>query len=168
MPKIDENKVADLLNTLLTDSINRGENLIQDFEKSVNIFNKNVGDFSSELSSKTNELKGLVVALKSAPKLGKTIKISVIIASFVAGAAFAALIYAYPLSTITYNYIESNSAHQALATKYYELENYAILLKNQNEAYKRSLEKTLTLNGRERFNEIFSEELQKIIQKETK
>jgi hypothetical protein len=168
MPKIDEAKLADILNSLLTDNIKIGSDLIRDLEKSTEVFNKNVGDFSSELNSKTNELKELIVALKSAPKLGKTLKISAIIASFVAGAAFAALIYAYPLSTSTYNYIESNSAHRALATKYYELENYALVLQNQNEAYKRSLEKTLTLNGRERFNEIFSEELQKIIQKETK
>ena len=51
MPKIDENKLADILNSLLTDNILKGENLIQDFEKSVNNFNKNVADFSSTISS---------------------------------------------------------------------------------------------------------------------
>ena len=56
----------------------------------------------------------------------------------------------------------ANNAQKELTLKYDELENYAIILKNQNEAYKRSLERTLTSNGRGKFNEIFSEELQKI------
>jgi hypothetical protein len=164
MPKIDEAKLADILNSLLTDSINRGENLIGKLEKSTDSFNKSVESFSNNISSRTSEIQELTKILANAPKISKTLKLSSLAASFVAGAAFAALIYAYPLSSITYKFIQA----EIDSAKYTELENYALVLQNQNEAYKRSLEKTLTLNGRERFNEIFSEELQKIIQKESK
>ena len=70
MPKIDENKLADILNSLLTDNILKGENLIQDFEKSVNNFNKNVADFSSTISSRIRSSR----AHKSTKRSSKNIK----------------------------------------------------------------------------------------------
>ena len=137
MPKIDEAKLADILNSLLTDSINRGENLIGKLEKSTDSFNKSVESFSNNISSRTSEIQELAKILANAPKISKTLKLSSLAASFVAGAAFAALIYAYPLSSITYKFIQA----EIDSAKYTELENYALVLQNQNEAYKRSLEK---------------------------
>ena len=78
------------------------------------------------------------------------------------GIVLASLFFSYSLSSVTFYFMIANNAQKELTLKYDELENYAIILKNQNEAYKRSLERTLTSNGRGKFNEIFSEELQKI------
>ncbi len=147
---------------MLTYSINRGENLIQDFEKSVNNFNKNVDSLTNTLSACTSEIQELAKILANAPKISKTLKLSSLAASFVAGAAFAALIYAYPLSSITYKFIQAEVDVKEFSTKYTELENYTLVLKNQNEAYKRTLDKTLTKNGVEKFREIYMEELEKI------
>jgi hypothetical protein len=44
----------------------------------------------------------------------------------------------------------------------YDSKAYTILLKNQNEAYKRTPKKTLTTSGQEKFKEICMEELEKI------
>ena len=147
---------------MLTYSINRGENLTQDFEKSVNNFNKNVDSLTNTLSACTSEIQELAKILANAPKISKTLKLSSLAASFVAGAAFAALIYAYPLSSITYKFIQAEVDVKEFSTKYIELENYTLVLKNQNEAYKRTLDKTLTKNGVEKFREIYMEELEKI------
>lgn len=162
MPQIDETKVADILNSLLTDNILKGENLIQDFEKSVNNFNKNVADFSSTISSRTSEVQEVIKILKGVPKISKTLKLSSLAASFVAGTAFAALIYAYPLSSITYKFIQAEVDVKEFSTKYTELEKYVIALRHENVAYKRTLDKTLTQNGVEKFREIYMEELEKI------
>ena len=72
------------------------------------------------------------------------------------------MIYAYPLSSITYKFIQAEADVKEFSTKYTELENYTLVLKNQNEAYKRTLDKTLTKNGVEKFREIYMEELEKI------
>lgn len=160
MPQIDESKLADILNTLLTDNILKGENLIQDLEKSTEVFNKNVGNFSSELSSKTNELRWLVAALNNAPKLGKTLKISTILASFVAGAAFAALIYAYPLGSVTYKFIQA----EIDSAKYTELKNYAINLQSDVEAYKNEL--TVYIRTFDRLNDNYKDLLGKVLEEE--
>nr|WP_314747866.1 hypothetical protein [uncultured Campylobacter sp.] len=72
------------------------------------------------------------------------------------------MIYAYPLSSITYKFIQAEVDVKEFSTKYTELENYTLVLKNQNEAYKRTLDKTLTKNGVEKFGEIYMEELEKI------
>ena len=160
MPKIDESKIADILNTLLTDNIKMVSNLIQDLEKSTEIFNKNVGNFSSELSSKTNELKELVAALKSAPKIAKTIKTSTIIASFVAGVAFAAALYAWPLVSITHKFIQA----EIDSAKYTELENYAIKLQNDVETYKNEL--TVYIRTFDRLNDNYKDLLGKVLEEE--
>ncbi|WP_122868464.1 hypothetical protein [Campylobacter showae] len=162
MPKIDENKLADILNGLLTESILKGENLIQQMNQSVNNFNKNVDSLTNTLSARTSEIQELIKVLKGAPKISKAIKYETIFICVLTGIVLASLFFSYSLSTVTYNYIESNLAHRELIKKYDELENYAILLKNQNEAYKRTFQQTLTPKGRERFSEIFSEELQKL------
>mgnify|MGYP000999791212 CR=1 FL=1 len=162
MPKIDESKIADILNSLLTESILKGENLIQNLDKSLADLSKAAKVLDGSVAARSEEIKELVVALKSTPKLGKTLKISTILASFVAGAAFAALIYAYPLGSVTYKFIQAEIDVKEFSTKYTELENYTLVLKNQNEAYKRTLGKTLTKNGVEKFREIYMEELEKI------
>ena len=162
MPKRDENKLADILNTLLTDNIKTGESLIEKMTQSVDSFNKSVECFSNNINSRTSEVKEFIAALKSAPKISKTLKLSSLVSSFAVGAALAAMFFSYSISTITYNYIESNLAHRELMKKYDELERYALSLDNQNEAFKNTLVKTLTQNGVEKFNELFSEELQKI------
>ena len=162
MPKIDENKIVDILNSLLTDNILRGENLIQNLDKSASDLSKTVKTLEDNVAARSEEIKELAKILANAPKLGKTLKISTILASFVAGAAFAALIYAYPLSSITYKFIQAEVDVKEFSTKYTELENYTLVLKNQNEAYKRTLDKTLTKNGVEKFREIYMEELEKI------
>jgi len=162
MPRIDENKIADILNTLLTESILKGENLIQQMNQSVNVLNKNVDSLTNTLSARTSEIQELVKALKNTPKISKTLKLSSLAASFVAGAAFAALIYAYPLSSITHKFIQAEVDVKEFSTKYTELEKYAIALRHENIAYKRTLDKTLTQNGVEKFREIYMEELEKI------
>ena len=162
MPKIDENKIADILNTLLTESILKGENLIQQMNQSVNNFNKNVDSLTNTLSARTSEVQELVKALNNAPKVSKAIKYQTIFICVLTGIVLASLFFSYSLSTVTYNYVKTNNSYKEFIQKYDELENYAILLKNQNEAYKRTFQQTLTPKGRERFNEIFSEELQKI------
>lgn len=166
MPKIDESKLADILNSLLTESIKTGSNLIQDFEKSVNIFNKNVGDFSSELSSKTNELKELVATLKSAPKLGKTIKISAILASFVAGAALASLLFVYSISSISIRYVRTNNEYIELIAQYNELSNQAESMDKKLRAHIKVYDR-LDAKSREALIGILVEETNKI-EKETK
>ena len=167
MPKIDESKVADILNSLLTENVNRGENLVKNLEKSASEFSKTLDCLDKKVTARAAEVQELTKILTVAPKLGKTLKISTIITSFTVGAALAAMFFSYSISAITYKYIESNSAHRELTQKYIELENYAILLKNKNEALERTLRLTLTPSGREKFTEIFSEELQKI-EKESK
>nr|DAP38379.1 MAG TPA: hypothetical protein [Caudoviricetes sp.] len=158
MPKIDESKLADILNSLLTENIKAGENLIQDFEKSVNNFNKNVKDFSSTINFRAEEVGGLVAALKSAPKISKTLKLSSLAASFAVGAAFSAALFAYPLSSITYKYIQANK----LTQKYDELERYALTLEINLKAFEKTVQKTLKPENQGLFDEIFLEELRKI------
>lgn len=162
MPKIDENKIADILNTLLTESILKGENLIQQMNQSVNNFNKNVDSLTNTLSARTSEVQELVKALNNAPKVSKAIKYQTIFICVLTGIIISALFFSYSTSVITYNYVKTHNTYQELTQKYDELENYAILLKNKNEALERTLGLTLTPNGREKFNELFSEELQKI------
>jgi hypothetical protein len=162
MPKIDESKIADILNSLLTDNIKMGSNLIQDLEKSASEFSKTLDSLDKKVTARAEEVKELAKILANAPKLGKTLKISTILASFVAGTAFAALIYAYPLGSMTYKFIQKEMDVKDFSVKYIELENYTLVLKNQNEAYKRTLERTLKADGREKFREIYMEELAKI------
>ena len=165
MPQIDESKLADILNTLLTDNILKGENLIQDLEKSTEVFNKNVGNFSSELSSKTNELRWLVAALNNAPKLGKTIKTSTIIASFVAGVAFAAALYAWPLVSVSNKFIQTREAYSELVIKYDEISKQASKLNTELRAHIKVYDR-LDSNSKQALVNILIEERQKIIQQE--
>ena len=166
MPKIDEAKLADLLNTLLTDNIKTGSNLIEKMSQSVSIFNKNVENFASELSSKTNELKELVVALKSAPTLGKTIKISAILASFAAGAALASLLFAYSISSISIRYVRTNNEYIELITQYNELSNQAESMNKKLRAHIKVYDH-LDAKSREALIGILAEETNKI-EKESK
>ena len=162
MPKIDENKLADILNGLLTDNIKTGESLIEKMAQSVDSFNKSAECFSNNINSRTSEVKELVKALNNAPKVSKAIKYQTIFICVLTGIVVASLFFSYYLSTVTYNYVKTNNALKELTQKYDELENYAIIPKNQNEAYKRTLDKTLTQNGVEKFREIYMEELEKI------
>ena len=166
MPKIDEAKLADLLNTLLTDNIKTGSNLIEKMSQSVSIFNKNVENFASELSSKTNELKELVVALKSAPTLGKTIKISAILASFAAGAALASLLFVYSISSISIRYVRTNNEYIELITQYNELSNQAESMNKKLRAHIKVYDH-LDAKSREALIGILAEETNKI-EKESK
>lgn len=145
---------------MLTYSINRGENLIQDFEKSVNNFNKNVDSLINTLSACTSEIQELVKILANAPKISKTLKLSSLAASFVAGAAFAALIYAYPLSSITYKFIQA----EIDSAKYTDLENYAIKLQNDVETYKNEL--AVYIRTFDRLNDNYKDLLGKVLQEE--
>ena len=162
MPKIDENKIADILNSLLTESINRGSDLVQDLEKSTDSFNKSVACLTNTLSARAEEVRGLVAALKSAPKISKTLKLSSLAASFAVGVVLGAILFSYSLSSVTFNFVKASNALKELTLKYDELENYAIALRHENEAYKRTLEMTLKADGREKFREIYMEELAKI------
>ena len=162
MPKIDENKIADILNSLLTESINRGSDLVQDLEKSVNNFNKNVDSLTNTLSACTSEIQELAKILANAPKISKTLKLSSLAASFAVGVVLGAILFSYSLSSVTFNFVKASNALKELTLKYDELENYAIALRHENEAYKRTLDKTLTQNGVEKFREIYMEELEKI------
>lgn len=162
MPKIDESKIADILNSLLTDNILRGENLIQNLDKSASDLSKTVKALDGSIVARAAEVKELAKALNNAPKVSKAIKYQTIFICVLTGIVVASLFFSYYLSTVTYNYVKTNNALKELTQKYDELENYAILLKNKNEALERTLGLTLTPNGREKFNELFSEELQKI------
>ena len=162
MPKIDENKLADILNSLLTDNIKTGSNLIEKMDKSVSDLSMVVKTLDGSVATRTSEVQELIKALNSAPKISKAIKYQTIFICVLTGIVISALFFSYSISVITYNYIESNSAHGELIKKYDELENYTLVLKNQNEAYKRTLDKTLTKNGVEKFREIYMEELEKI------
>lgn len=135
MPKIDESKLADILNTLLIENINRGENLVRDLEKSVNVFNKNVDSLTNTVSARTSEVQGLVKALNNAPKVSKAIKYQTIFICVLTGIVISALFFSYSIGSVTYNYIESNSAHRELVKKYDELEKLRDILA----ARKRSL-----------------------------
>lgn len=167
MPKIDENKLADILNSLLTDNILKGENLIQDFEKSVNNFNKNVADFSSTISSRTSEAKELAKILASAPKLGKTIKTSTIIASFAVGVAFAALLFLYPMGSITYKFIQEQEVYSELEVKYNEILKQTNKLNTELKAHIKVYDR-LDSNSKQALVNILIEERQKIIQQQEK
>lgn len=162
MPKIDESKLADILNSLLTDNILKGENLIEKMTQSVNNFNKNVESLTNTLSARTSEVKELVKAISSIPKLGKTLKISTIVASFAVGVALGAILFSYSLSSVTFNFLKTSNALKELTQKYDKLENDAIALRHENEALNRTLRLTLTQNGVEKFREIYMEELEKI------
>lgn len=162
MPKIDESKIADILNSLLTDNILRGENLIQNLDKSASDLSKTVKALDGSIVARAAEVKELAKALNNAPKVSKAIKYQTIFICVLTGIVVASLFFSYYLSTVTYNYVKTNNALKELTQKYDELENHAILLKNKNEALERTLRLTLTPNGREKFNELFSEELQKI------
>jgi hypothetical protein len=162
MPQIDESKLADILNSLLTDNIKIGSKLVQDLEKSTDSFNKSVESFSNNISSRTSEVKELAKTLNNAPKISKTLKISSLAASVAVGAALGAILFSYSLSNVTFNFLKASNALKELTQKYDELENYAIALQHENIAYKRTLDKTLTQNGREKFREIYMEELEKI------
>lgn len=157
MPKIDESKLADILNSLLTDNILKGENLIQNLDKSVNIFNKNMNGFTNTLSARTSEVQELVKALNNAPKLGKTLKISAIIASFAAGAAFAAAVYAWPLVSITHKFIQA----EIDSAKYTELENDVEAYKNELTVYIRTFDR-LNDNYKDLLGKVLEEERQKL------
>lgn len=162
MPKIDESKIADILNSLLTDNILRGENLIQNLDKSASDLSKTVKALDGSIVARAAEVKELAKALNNAPKVSKAIKYQTIFICVLTGIIISALFFSYSTSVITYNYVKTHNTYQELTQKYDELENYAILLKNKNEALERTLGITLTPNGREKFNELFSEELQKI------
>ena len=162
MPKIDENKLADILNSLLTDNILKGENLIQEISKSSSDLFQTVKTLDGSVATRATEVKELVKALKNTPKISKAIKYQTIFICVLTGIVISALFFSYSTSVITYNYVKTHNTYQELTQKYDELENYAILLKNKNEALERTLGLTLTPNGREKFNELFSEELQKI------
>lgn len=160
MPKIDENKLADILNSLLTDNILRGENLIQNLDKSASDLSKTVKTLDGNVAARSEEIKELAKILANAPKLGKTLKISTILASFVAGAAFAALIYAYPLGSVTYKFIQA----EIDSAKYTELKNYAIKLQSDVEAYKNEL--TVYIRTFDRLNDNYKDLLGKVLEEE--
>lgn len=162
MPKIDESKIADILNSLLTENIKTGESLISKMDKSVGNLTMVVKALDGSVATRTSEVQELVKALKNTPKISKAIKYQTVFICVLTGITISAIFFSYSLSSITFQFIKSSSALKELTLKYTELENYAISLKNQNEAYRRSLEKTLTATGSEKFNEIFLEELQKI------
>ena len=65
MPKIDENKIADILNSLLTESINRGENLVKNLEKSASEFSKTLDSLDKKVTARAVEVQELVKAVKS-------------------------------------------------------------------------------------------------------
>lgn len=162
MPKIDESKIADILNSLLTENIKTGESLISKMDKSVGNLTIVVKALDGSVATRTSEIQELVKALNNAPKVSKAIKYQTIFICVLTGIIISALFFSYSTSVITYNYVKTHNTYQELTQKYDELENYAILLKNKNEALERTLGLTLTPNGREKFNELFSEELQKI------
>lgn len=165
MPKIDESKIADILNSLLTASINRGENLIQDLDKSVNTFNKNVDSLTNTLSARTSEVKELAKALSPAPKIAKTIKTSTIIASFVAGVAFAAAVYAWPLVSVSNKFIQTREAYSELVIKYDEISKQASKLNTELRAHIKVYDR-LDSNSKQALVNILIEERQKIIQQQ--
>lgn len=162
MPKIDESKIADILNSLLTENIKTGESLISKMDKSVGNLTIVVKALDGSVATRTSEIQELVKAINNAPKVSKAIKYQTIFICVLTGIIISALFFSYSTSVITYNYVKTHNTYQELTQKYDELENYAILLKNKNEALERTLGLTLTPNGREKFNELFSEELQKI------
>ena len=162
MPKIDESKIADILNSLLTENIKTGESLISKMDKSVGNLTIVVKALDGSVATRTSEIQELVKAINNAPKVSKAIKYQIIFICVLTGIIISALFFSYSTSVITYNYVKTHNTYQELTQKYDELENYAILLKNKNEALERTLGLTLTPNGREKFNELFSEELQKI------
>jgi hypothetical protein len=161
MPKIDENKVADLLNTLLTDNILKGENLIQQMNQSTTIFNKNVDVLTNTLTERTSEVQELIKVLKSAPKLGKTIKISAILASFAAGAALASLLFVYSISSISIRYVRTNNEYIELITQYNELSEQADTLNKRLRAHIKVYDR-LDAKSREALVNILVEETNKI------
>lgn len=160
MPKIDESKLADILNSLLTDNILRGESLIQNLDKSASDLSKTVKALDCSVTARAAEVKELAKILANAPKLGKTIKISAILASFVAGVAFAAAVYAWPLVSITHKFIQA----EIDSAKYTELENYVIKLQNDVETYKNEL--TVYIRTFDRLNDNYKDLLGKVLQEE--
>lgn len=168
MPKIDENKLADILNSLLTDSILRGENLIEKMSQSVNVFNKNVDSLTNVLSARTSEVQELIEALKNTPKISKTLKLSSLAASFAAGAAFAAAVYAWPLVSVSNKFIQAREAYSELVIKYDEISKQASKLNTELRAHIKVYDR-LDSNSKQALVNILIEERQKIQQeKETK
>lgn len=160
MPKIDENKLADILNSLLTENINRGENVVKNLQESASEFSKTLDGFTNTISAGTSEVKQLAKALSTSSKIAKTIKTSTIIASFVAGVAFAAALYAWPFVSITHKFIQA----EIDSAKYTELENYAIKLQNDVETYKNEL--TVYIRTFDRLNDNYKDLLGKVLEEE--
>lgn len=115
---------------------------------------------TNTLSACTSEIQELAKILANAPKLGKTIKISAILASFVAGVAFAAAVYAWPLVSITHKFIQA----EIDSARHTELENYAIKLQNDVETYKNEL--TVYIRTFDRLNDNYKDLLGKVLQEE--
>ena len=166
MPKIDESKLADILNTLLTDSILKGENLIEKMSQSVNIFNKNVDSLTNTLSTRTFEIQELTKSLKNAPKISKTLKLSSLAASFAAGAALASLLFVYSISSISIRYVRTNNEYIELITQYNELSNQAESIAKKLRAHIKVYDR-LDAKSREALIGILAEETNKI-EKESK
>ena len=168
MPKIDESKIADILNTLLTDNILKGENLIQNLDKSVSNLSKTAKTLDGNVAARSEEIKELAKILANAPKLCKAIKISAILASFAVGVAVAALLFLYPIGSITYKFIQAREAYSELVIKYDEISKQASKLNTELKAHIKVYDR-LDSNSKQALVNILIEERQKIQQeKESK
>lgn len=161
MPKIDEAKLADILNSLLTDNILRGESLIQNLDKSASDLSKTVKALDGNVAARSEEIKELAKILANAPKLGKTIKISTIIASFAAGATLASLLFVYSISSISIRYVRINNEYIELIAQYNELSNQAESMNKKLRAHIKVYDH-LDAKSREALIGILAEETNKI------
>lgn len=161
MPKIDESKLADILNSLLTENIKTGENLIQNLDKSASDLSKTVKALDCSVTARAAEVKELAKILANAPKLGKTIKISAILASFAAGAALASLLFVYSISSISIRYVQTNNEYIELIAQYNELSNQAESMDKKLRAHIKVYDR-LDAKSREALVNILVEETNKI------
>ena len=166
MPKIDEAKLADLLNTLLTDNIKTGSNLIQEISKSSSDLFQTVKTLDGSVATRATEVKELVKAISNIPKISKTIKTSTIIASFAAGATLASLLFVYSISSISIRYVRINNEYIELITQYNELSNQAESMNKKLRAHIKVYDH-LDAKSREALIGILAEETNKI-EKESK
>lgn len=167
MPKIDENKLADILNSLLTDNILKGENLIQEISKSSSDLFQTVKTLDGSVATRATEVKELVKAISNIPKISKTIKTSTIIASFAVGVAFAALLFLYPMGFITYKFIQEQEVYSELEVKYNEILKQTNKLNTELKAHIKVYDR-LDSNSKQALVNILIEERQKIIQQQEK
>ena len=166
MPKIDESKIADILNSLLTENIKTGESLISKMDKSASDLSKTVKALDCSVTARAAEVKELAKTLSTAPKIAKTIKTSTIIASFVAGAALASLLFVYSISSISIRYVQTNNEYIELIAQYNKLSNQADILNKKLRAHIKVYDH-LDAKSREALVNILAEETNKI-EKESK